>query len=138
MILFAKEGIEESVARFFRIIFAGGASARFHRPAFRDDKDAHEISTNWGLGLGPRAQTTIRSARMLVDSFDFLASQPSNELLSKRAENEAYTRACPGQQYAVYFPDGGEVKLDVSETEGNLQLRWLDIENSSLFVWFTY
>jgi hypothetical protein len=31
--IYNRHGDEESVARFFRIIFAGGASARFHRPA---------------------------------------------------------------------------------------------------------
>ncbi len=130
--IYNRDGDEESVARFFRIIFAGGASARFHRPAFRDDLDAQEISTSWGLGLGPRAQTTIRSGRMLADSFDVFASQPNNDLLSERSDNEAYVLANPGQQYAVYFPDGGEVILDVSSVQGSLELRWLDINNSTL------
>jgi len=31
----------------------------------------------------------------------------------------------------VYFPDGGAVKLDVSEARGNLQVRWLDIARST-------
>lgn len=128
--IYNRDGEEESVARFFRIIFAGGASARFHRPAFRDDSGAQEISTSWGLGLGPRAQTTIRSGRMLEDSFDIFASQPQNNLLSEREDNEAYVLAQPGQQYAVYFPNSGDVLLDVSAVEGLLELRWLDIDNA--------
>lgn len=128
--IYNRDGDEESVVRLFRIVFAGGASARFHRPAFRDDIDAQEISTNWGLGLGPRAQTTIRSARMLTDSFDLFASRPYNELLSEREDNEAYVLAQPGEQYAVYFPDGGNVILNVSDAQGSLQLRWLNINTS--------
>ncbi|MFO8054064.1 MAG: hypothetical protein R6U19_02755 [Bacteroidales bacterium] len=81
------------------------------------------ISTDWGLGLGPRAQTTIRSGRMLADSFDIFDSQPQNHLLSERADDEAYALAQPGQQFAVYFPDGGNVILDVSSTQGSLELR---------------
>lgn len=129
--IYNRDGAEESMARFFRIIFVGGASARFHRPAFRDDIDAQEISTSWGLGLGPRAQTTIRSARMLVDSFDLFASRPGNDLFSERAENEAYALVNQGEQYAVYFPDGGNVILNVSDAQGQLQLRWLDINDST-------
>ena len=37
-----------------------------------------------------------------------------------------------GSQYAVYFPDGGQVKLDVSAAQGPLQVRWLEISRS---VW---
>ena len=129
--IYNNDGDEESVSRFFRIFFAGGASARFHRPAFRDDIDAQEISTNWGLALGPRAQTTIRSGRMLMDSFDVFASRPDNDLLSERDDNEAYALANRGQQYAVYFPDGGNVVLNVSDAQGRLQLRWLNINTST-------
>ena len=35
------------------------------------------------------------------------AGTPANELLSDRAENEAYLAARPGQAYALYFTDGG-------------------------------
>lgn len=129
--IYNRDGEEVSVARFFRIIFAGGASARFHRPAFRDDAGAHEISTEWGLALGPRARTTIRSGRMLAESFDIFASRPDNGLLSERADNEAYALANPRQQYAVYFPDGGNVNLNVADTQGKLQLRWLNINTST-------
>jgi hypothetical protein len=129
--IYNRDGDEESVARFFRIIFAGGASARFHRPAFRDDTDAQEISTEWGLGLGPRAQSTIRSGRMLLDTFNVFASRPGNDLLSEREDNEAYALANPGRQYAVYFPEGGNVNLDVSDAQGRLQLHWLNINTGT-------
>ncbi len=122
---------EEAVARMFRIIFAGGASARFHRPHPLEGTDDHEQSTNWGLGLSPRAQATLRAARTLTEAMNVFACEPRNDLLSERSPNEAYCLAETGKQYAVYFPDGGSVKLDVSEAKGNLQVRWLDINRSA-------
>jgi hypothetical protein len=65
-----REGDEESVARSFRILFAGGASARFHRPHPLQSTDSHERTSEYGLGLSPRARAAIRSARMLTDAMD--------------------------------------------------------------------
>ena len=112
-----RDGIE----RFWRNVFGGLAAARFHRPAS-------------GLGLNANAQANIRSLRMLTASLDVFRSAPHNDLLSGRSENEAYCLARPGDVYAVFFPDGGEVTLDVSDiADGRkLRLQWLDIMTS---VW---
>lgn len=128
----ARHGEEESVARFCRIVFAGCASVRFHRPHPREDPEAHEAATDFGLGLSPRAQTIIASMREIANAFDVFRAAPRNDLLGEREVNEAYCLAEPGKQYAVYFPNGGAVTLDVSATEGPLQIRWLDIDQS---VW---
>jgi hypothetical protein len=68
---------------------------------------------------------------MLTDAMDLFVCAPRPDLLSDRGENEAYCLAEPGEQYAVYFPDGGTVKLDISEAQGTLQIRWLDIDRST-------
>ena len=47
--------------------------------------------------------------------------------------NEAYCIAEEGKQYALYFPDGGDVMLDLSAVEGELKLRWMSIGQSSWF-----
>ena len=49
-------------------------------------------------------------------------------MLQNRSWNEAYCTAHPGVEYAVFFPVGGNVLLDVSaaSTE-SLSVRWLDI-----------
>jgi hypothetical protein len=122
---------EEAVARMFRIIFAGGASARFHRPHPLEGTDDHEKSTRWGLGLSPRAQATLQAARTLTDAMNIFVCEPRNDLLSERSPNEAFCLAQKGRQYAVYFPDGGQVNLDVSDTRGSLEIRWLDINRSA-------
>jgi hypothetical protein len=71
-----RDGIE----RFWRNVFGGLAAARFHRPPS-------------GIGLSASAQTQIQSARMLTEAVNVFECQPHNDLLSERAENEAYCMA---------------------------------------------
>jgi hypothetical protein len=111
--------VEEGIRRFWRNVFGGCASARFHRPG-----PAHHF---FGIGLSGLAQTHILSARTFTDAMDLFACEPRNKLLSDREPNEAYCLAQPGKQYAVYFPNGGSVTLDVSAATGTLEIRWLDI-----------
>ena len=74
------------------------------------------------------AQAHIRSMRMAAGEIDLFSCEPHNDLLSERSWNEAYCTADPGAAYAVFFPDGGNVLLDVSDAEGRaLAVRWLEI-----------
>jgi hypothetical protein len=107
----------DGMERFWRNIFGGLASARFHRPTA-------------GLGLGKKAQANIRSMRMITDKMDIFTCAPHNELLSNRKSNEAYCMANPGAEYAVYFPNGGEVTLDIGTLKKPSTSRWLDIMKS--------
>ncbi|MFQ6035703.1 MAG: hypothetical protein ACE5NM_07630 [Sedimentisphaerales bacterium] len=104
----------DGMERFWRNIFGGMASARFHRPAS-------------GLGLSDKAQANIRSMRMLTDKMDIFTCEPHNDLLSGRYPNEAYCLANPAKEYAVYFPDGGQVTLDCSTLNKPITIRWLNI-----------
>jgi hypothetical protein len=116
-------GLMEGAHKLWRSALGGCASARFHRPG--------RLPGYYGAGLNELAQTQIRSLRMLTDAMDVFACEPRNDLLDDRADNEAYCLAEPGKHYAVYFPDGGTVKLDVSAASGSLQIRWLDIASSA-------
>ncbi len=117
--------------RFWRIIFGGCASARFHRPYPLEEGPEHHYALSFhGLGLHPDAQMNIRSARMFINAIDIFSSVPSNHLLSMREENEAYCLAEEGSQYSLYFPDGGEVNLDLSQLRNKAIIKWLDINNS--------
>jgi hypothetical protein len=107
----------DGVERFWRNIFGGMASARFHRPPA-------------GLGLGEKAQVNIKSMRMITDELDIYTCATHNDLLSDRKPNEAYCLANPGKEYAVYFPDSGEVKLDISPLKKIVAIRWLEISTS--------
>jgi len=104
----------DGMERFWRNIFGGLASARFHRP-------------DSGLGLNEKAQANIRSLRMVTDKMDVFTCRPHNDLLAERQENEAYCLANPGKEYAVYFTDGGQVGLDVGAMARPVTVRWLDI-----------
>lgn len=101
--------------RFWRNILGGLATSRFHRPTS-------------GLGLDKTAQVHIRSMRMALAEHDIFNSEPHLDLLSNRSANEAYCSANPGISYLVFFPDGGNVLLDVSATaRKTLTVHWLDI-----------
>ena len=51
--------------------------------------------------------------------------------MQNRSWNEADCTANTGLQYAVFFPDGGNVLLDVSAASGqSFVIRWLDIRSS--------
>ena len=112
----------DGMERVWRHIIGGAASARFHRP-------------DSGLGLGPEAKANIKSLRMLTDAMNVFICEPRNDLLSERSPNEAYCLANPGKEYTIYFPDGGEVTLDISAAkkpagsgaEGPVKIQWLDI-----------
>ena len=105
----------DGVERFWRNIFGGHASARFHRP-------------DSGQGLNRLAQRMIRSAREVTDAFDLFACEPRTDLLGERDDNEAYCLGAAGRQYAVFFPKGGKVTLDVKEAAGELSIRWYDVD----------
>jgi hypothetical protein len=107
----------DALERFWRNLIGGAASIRFHRPPA-------------GLGLSETSQTHLKSARLLAGEFDFFQATPdaSHRLLGDRAANEAYLSSVGSEQFAIYFPDGGSVSLDVRETAGRFMLRWLDVE----------
>ena len=126
----ARHGEEESVARMGRIVFAGAASARFHRPHPIEDPAMMYEKSDFGLGISPRAQNVIRSLRMATDELDIALTRPMNDLLSDREDNEAYLLAEPGLQYALYFPEGGSVILDMSEADGEWNLRWINFDRA--------
>lgn len=68
---------------------------------------------------------------MLTAELDVFRCAPHNELLTDRAENEAFCLADPGRAYAVCFLNGGEVALDCSGIEGQATLRWLAVADGS-------
>jgi len=120
------KNFEEGTRKFWRNIFGGFASSRFHRSGFHPTQ--HHGA--YGLGLFPLALSHINSMRMLTNEINVFASEPANHLLSNRDENEAYAFVEEGQTYSLYFPDGGSVDLDLSGADVDLSVRWLDIINS--------
>ena len=114
----------EAIDRFWRNIFAGCASARFHRPAAPDRL--------WGSGLNGRVQTNLKALEMLLEKFDLFAGTPHNDLLypsvSVPSIMEAYVSANIGHQYAIYFPQGRyKIDLDPWVFAEKVKIQWLDI-----------
>ena len=72
----------------------------------------------------------IRSLRMFADAMDLFHCEPHMEFLGWhwRNRNEVYCVANPGQEYGLFFTDGGMATLNVSAAgAGELTVRWLDI-----------
>ncbi len=109
----------DAVEKMWRLIFAGAASARFHRPSS-------------GIGLSALAKSQIRSARMFLKEFNIFEARPDTKhnLLSGREEDEAYLSYMENEQYAVFFTGGGEVELQLPGDDRRWQVRWLDISKS--------
>jgi hypothetical protein len=103
----------EGMQRFWRNLFAGCASARFHEKHLGDSEPALQM---------------IRSARLMTGAIDLFRCQPHNDLLRDREPNQAYCLAEPGKQYAVFFPVGGNARLDLTGCPGEMELRWLDVD----------
>ncbi|MEX2401204.1 MAG: hypothetical protein WD423_10560 [Rhodothermales bacterium] len=118
----------EAINRFWRNIFAGCASSRFHRPA---------LPRVWGSGLNERVQTNLKAMDMLLEEFDIFSASPHNDLLrhrvaAARSAAEAYVTADIGNKYAVYFPRGRfMIDLDPWKYVEQVRVRWLDIEELS-------
>ena len=116
-------GRDQGPDRMWRHVIGGAASSRFHRP-------------NSGIGLNETAQSHIKSIRIWLEEYDIFTGRPDgnpgygggHHLLTDREREEAWCHYRKGQQYSVYFPEGGEVGLKLPD--GNYTVRWLNIEQS--------
>lgn len=105
---------DDAIERFWKHLLGGAAAARFHRP------DA-------GLGLSDPSRASLMAARKLESVVPFWDLEPANGPLSEREANEAYLAASRDRVYALYFPNGGEVGVDLGERRGEVQIRWIDV-----------
>jgi hypothetical protein len=110
----AHKTTRDGIENFIQNVLMGCASSRFHRPSS-------------GQGLNEIAQGVIKSMRELTEKMEFFGGMAQNELLESRDPGEAYCRASIGREYAIYFPDGGEVEIDLSDLNGEPTLVWLDV-----------
>ncbi len=107
-------GPEEGQHKLWRNILGGTATARYHRPG-------------GGIGLNEVTQAHLKSMRRLLQAVDMLAAEPNIDLLHNREDDEVYMARIPGEQYALYFPVGGSVELNLEEVDGSFELRWLRV-----------
>jgi hypothetical protein len=105
---------QDGIERFWRYLLAGAASMRFHRP-------------DSGLGLSDRAVACLRAARLLEAEIPLWQVEADLTPLADRDSNEAFLAQQAGLAYAVYFPAGGQVRLDLREQPGPFILQWISI-----------
>ncbi len=102
---------EEGIENFIQNVFAGCASVRFHRPPS-------------GIGLNEQAQKVVKSVREATNKMNWFDATPANDLLDDREDNEAYCRS-NGDEYALYFSDGGEISLNIGSSSYTIE--WVDV-----------
>ena len=119
--LYWTSGANHGVERFWRNILGGAASTRFHR-----------AYGGGGIGISERAQKNILSASMLAKEYNFFSSIPDNnsDMLFEREPDEAYPAKNGDNDIVVYFPDGGQVILNLTGLSPRYRLRWLNIESA--------
>ncbi len=110
---------EDGTRELWRNVFGGPASSRFHRVSNPENPS--------GLGLSSLARTHLRAARSLSEEMDVFRAAPRRELLARRSPDEAYVMGSGRLEYAIYFPDGGSVELELTMASEQLSMRWLDI-----------
>ena len=79
-----------------------------------------------GNGLNENAQVSIKAIRNIESLINFWQISPQMELLLDREENEAYVSGINGEVYIIYFPQGGTVKLDLSQHNRPFNGKWLN------------
>ncbi len=112
-----KDGIE----RWWRHVLGGVASARFHRPPS-------------GLGLSELSANCVKVARRIESDVKFWELKAGNEILSNREENEAYLASKPGETYVLFFTNGGEVGLDLTNFDKEFHIKWFGIRKGELMI----
>ena len=116
-------GVDESIQRYWKTIFAGSAATNFHKEGPRPNA--------FSLGFNEQGRAQIKHMRMFADAMNSFSPAPTNNLLSNRSENEAFCLSHQNNQYAVYFPNGGNVTLNLKQANGSYIMRWFDIVNGT-------
>lgn len=109
---------KHAVNTFFRNILGGFASSRFHRPPH-------------GLGLGNWSMQSIKTIRKIEEKVKIWDLEAMMGNLSNREENEAFLAGKAGETYLIYFPQDGEVKLDLSPYSKQFELSWISVEDAN-------
>ena len=106
---------QDGLERFWRNVFVGFASARFHRP-------------DSGIGLNQTAQSPLKSMSLLLAEIDIFSSQANNNLILYREDNVAYLIR-QKNVIAVYFPEQNTIDLNLSDQPKSV-IQWLEVQNS--------
>lgn len=93
-------------------------------------KQQQKQQTTWtdhlsdSVTLEPKWQPIRKSMGYTLsyaNKMNLVVTAPKSELASTK-----YCLANPGNEYLIYLPDGGSVKVDLSDTSGELVLEWFN------------
>jgi len=85
--------------------------------------DRHQFHLDQ-LGVNCVGDEQLKIATDAMNDLNYWKMTPHNDLVAD--STEAYCLAEPGAQYVVYAPNGGAVKLDLSDAHGAYSVKWLD------------
>ena len=105
---------EDGIERFCRNIIGGCATSRHHRPSH-------------GNGLNDKAKASIKAVRKVEMYIDFWEVNPRMDLLDDREDDEVYVSAKEGEKYVLYFPDIGDVKINLNSYTYPFEIKWINI-----------
>lgn len=106
---------QNGIECFVRNMMFGAASTRFHRPTS-------------GQGLNKVARNVIKSVRLVTDEMDFFSGIPLDFVIIDKEPNEAFCRGIEGKEYLVYFPDNGQIEMNVTLQGKKGRIRWLSVD----------
>lgn len=108
----------DGVERFCRNIIGGSAAARHSR-------------SKRGNGLNEKSEASIKAIRKIESLVKLWDVAPEMELLGNRTEDEAYLTTKEGEKYIIYFTQGGDITLDLTEYNTDFKISWIDISTGS-------
>ena len=106
---------QNGIECFVRNMMFGAASTRFHRPTS-------------GQGLNKVARNVIKGVRLVTDEMDFFNGIPLDHVIIDKEPNEAFCRGIEGKEYLVYFPDNGQIEMNVTLPGKKGRIRWLSVD----------
>ena len=82
--------------------------------------------------LSELSMNSVKVAREIEKTVKFWELEAGNDLLSRREENEVYLASKAGETYVIFFTNGGEVGLDLSEFDNYFNLKWYNIRKGKI------
>ena len=114
--VYRRWGTQPGVRSFVMNVLGGCASTRFHR------------NESNGLGLTEPARNCIKAIRKLESLIAMWEVNPDDSSLSAHDADGVFLAAKPGEEYAIYFMDGGSAVWSPSGGRDSYKLKWISVD----------
>jgi hypothetical protein len=68
---------------------------------------------------------------MVTNDMDFFNGVPLDHVIASKKPNEAYCRGIEGQEYLVYFTNGGQVQMNLALSGGEGSIKWMSLDSGN-------